>query len=69
MKIELDSFIKAFSALPDGVVSAELDAERREEQSIMVSNGAASGGEYFDVFGLYLRASCSSFLPRSSISS
>ena len=60
MKIELDSFIKAFSALPDGVVSAELDAERREEQSVMVSNGAASGGEYFDVFGLYLRATAES---------
>lgn len=56
MRIALDNYIHAFTALPEGVREAELDTERREEQYVSVERGAAAASGRFDATRLYLRA-------------
>ncbi|MBR2895653.1 MAG: TldD/PmbA family protein [Oscillospiraceae bacterium] len=57
MKINLDSYQSAFSALPDNVNEAEVCADLREELLLNVRDGVQTGGENFSRTTLYLRAS------------
>lgn len=57
MKIDLDTYQAAFSALPAGVKEAEVCADMREELLINVHDGVQTGGESFSRTALYLRAS------------
>lgn len=54
--IELDEYIKAFGALPDGVSAAEVNAERIDETSIRVKNGDIDSSEAYTRTKLYVRA-------------
>ncbi len=57
MKINLNSYLAAFSALPETVCEAEVCADLREELLIRIYVGVQTGGESFSRTTLYLRAS------------
>ncbi len=57
MKINLNSYLAAFSALPETVCEAEVCADLREELLIRIHDGVQTGGESFSRTTLYLRAS------------